>query len=361
MTTDQATAAAAAQPAEPAFIGHGTWKLLRAGSTVGFRVKKMGLYHVKGRFRTFDGHIEFAPESSSPSGELTLDAKSVSTRMPPRDWHLRTNDFLAAKQHPRIRVRAARIKPDGHGAFNVPRRSSSEAARPRSTWPFTHFDRPRRKAHGRSEPASIYRASSTATNSGSRPRRPPSGWLPRTCTSKQSSCSSGWAERMLFDLRGRKRTIVRFVYGGLALLFLVGFVGFGVGSEGEGALEQRLADLEGHPVVVNQWASWCTPCRFEFPFFREAIERYGDRVAFVGLDSQDERAAAEEFLVEVPVGFPSIFDPDASVAASLGGARSWPTTFFFDADGDQIHTRIGAYATQELLEQDIERFALAEG
>jgi len=120
MTTDQATAAAAAQPAEPAFIGHGTWKLLRAGSTVGFRVKKMGLYQVKGRFRTFDGHIEFAPESSSPSGELTLDAKSVSTRMPPRDWHLRTNDFLAAKQHPRIRVRAARIKPDGHGAFNVP-------------------------------------------------------------------------------------------------------------------------------------------------------------------------------------------------------------------------------------------------
>jgi thiol-disulfide isomerase/thioredoxin len=132
-------------------------------------------------------------------------------------------------------------------------------------------------------------------------------------------------------------------------------------GEGEAALEQRLADLEGHPVVVNQWASWCTPCRVEFPFFREAVERYGDRVAFVGLDSQDERAAAEEFLVEVPVGFPSIFDPDASVAASLGGARSWPTTFFFDASGEQVHTRIGAYATQELLEEDIERFALAEG
>jgi len=42
---------------------------------------------------------------------------------------------------------------------------------------------------------------------------------------------------MLFDLRGRKRTIVRFVYGGLALLFLVGFVGFGVGSDvGSGIL-----------------------------------------------------------------------------------------------------------------------------
>lgn len=120
MTTNHAPADAETQPARPVFIGHGTWKVLRAGSTVAFHVKKMGLYHVKGRFRDFDGHIEFAPESSSPSGEVTLEAKSVSTRMPPRDWHLRTNDFLAAKQHPRIRVRAARIEPDGHGALNVP-------------------------------------------------------------------------------------------------------------------------------------------------------------------------------------------------------------------------------------------------
>lgn len=132
-------------------------------------------------------------------------------------------------------------------------------------------------------------------------------------------------------------------------------------GEGQGALEQRLADLEGHPVVVNQWASWCTSCRAEFPFFSEAIERYGDRVAFVGLDSEDERAAAEQFLVEFPVGFPSVFDPDASVAASLGGGSSWPTTFFFDASGEQVHTKIGAYATGELLNEDIERFALAEG
>lgn len=132
-------------------------------------------------------------------------------------------------------------------------------------------------------------------------------------------------------------------------------------GEGQEALDQRLADLEGHPVVVNQWASWCTSCRSEFPFFREALERYGDEVAFVGIDSQDERGAAEQFLVEFPVGFPSIFDPDASVAASLGGARSWPTTIFLDADGEQVHTKLGAYASRELLEQDIERYALGEG
>jgi len=132
-------------------------------------------------------------------------------------------------------------------------------------------------------------------------------------------------------------------------------------GEGEGGLDERLAALEGHPVVVNQWASWCTACRFEFPFFREAVAKHGDRVAFVGLDAQDERAAAESFLEEVPVGFPSIFDPDASVAASLGGGQSWPTTIFLDEEGEPVHVKIGAYATEELLEQDIQRFALGQG
>lgn len=132
-------------------------------------------------------------------------------------------------------------------------------------------------------------------------------------------------------------------------------------GEGSDDFEQRLAGLRGHPVVVNQWASWCTPCRVEFPFFSEMISRYSDRVAFLGLDSQDDQDAAEDFLEEVPVGFPSIFDPDASVTASIGGGQAWPTTFFYDESGEQVHIKLGAYSTQELLEEDIRRHALGEG
>jgi cytochrome c biogenesis protein CcmG, thiol:disulfide interchange protein DsbE len=131
-------------------------------------------------------------------------------------------------------------------------------------------------------------------------------------------------------------------------------------GDGSAAFAQRMAALRGHPVVVNQWASWCDSCRFEFPFFRTAVRRYGDRVAFVGLDSEDERGAAEAFLREMPVGFPSVFDPDAAVAQSLGGGRSWPMTFFFDRGGKQVHKRIGAYATADQLDADIKRFALGE-
>jgi cytochrome c biogenesis protein CcmG, thiol:disulfide interchange protein DsbE len=132
-------------------------------------------------------------------------------------------------------------------------------------------------------------------------------------------------------------------------------------GEGRQAFDRRLRALRGHPVVVNQWASWCTSRRFEFPVFAEAVKRHRSDVAFVGLDSQDERGAAEDFLREFPVGFPSIFDPDADVAAAYGGRRAWPTTMFFDAEGELVNVKIGAYATADLLEQDIQRWALDQG
>lgn len=132
-------------------------------------------------------------------------------------------------------------------------------------------------------------------------------------------------------------------------------------GEGKGVFDRRLRALRGHPVVVNQWASWCTSCRFEFPFFAEAVKRHRAQVAFLGLDSQDERGGAEAFLQEFPVGFPSVFDPDAEVAAAYGGGQAWPTTMFFDSKGELVNVKIGAYATAELLEQDIERWALGQG
>jgi cytochrome c biogenesis protein CcmG/thiol:disulfide interchange protein DsbE len=131
-------------------------------------------------------------------------------------------------------------------------------------------------------------------------------------------------------------------------------------GEGEADFRARLTELRGVPVVVNQWASWCGACRSELPFFEQATSTFRSEVAFLGLDSRDEREAAEAFMREFPSGFPSIFDEDASVAASVGGGRSWPMTFFFDRDGKQVHTRIGAYATADQLEADIRRFALGQ-
>jgi cytochrome c biogenesis protein CcmG/thiol:disulfide interchange protein DsbE len=129
-------------------------------------------------------------------------------------------------------------------------------------------------------------------------------------------------------------------------------------GEGEDDFRERIERLRGYPVVVNQWASWCEPCRFEIPFFKSMTAKFRARVAFLGLDMQDDRGAAEDFMRELPSGFPSIFDPDASVTRSLGGGRASPTTFFLDEQGEVVNVKIGAYATAELLDEDIRRHAL---
>ncbi|HKJ35300.1 MAG TPA: TlpA disulfide reductase family protein, partial [Solirubrobacterales bacterium] len=96
----------------------------------------------------------------------------------------------------------------------------------------------------------------------------------------------------------------------------------------EGSLDEKLSELKGHPVVVNQWASWCPPCRAEFPYFQQAAEDNAADVAFLGIDMQDDRSAAEEFLAEYPVPYPSIDDPTAAAIGSLGGGVVSPTTVF---------------------------------
>lgn len=124
------------------------------------------------------------------------------------------------------------------------------------------------------------------------------------------------------------------------------------------SLATRLAALKGVPVVVNQWASWCPPCRAEFPFFAEMAERYRSEVAFLGLSSRDERGAAEAFLKEHAVGYPSVFDEDAEQARSIGAGTSWPTTVFFDAEGNAVFIRRGGYTDASALEADIREHAL---
>jgi thiol-disulfide isomerase/thioredoxin len=123
-------------------------------------------------------------------------------------------------------------------------------------------------------------------------------------------------------------------------------------------IDQKLNELRGVPVVVNQWASWCPNCRSEFPFFQRLAAEFRDEVAFVGLDSQDDRGAAEGFLKQFPVPYPSVFDPSAAQAVSIGGGRGWPTTIYFNRRGESTYVRPGGYATLAQLRADIERYAL---
>jgi cytochrome c biogenesis protein CcmG, thiol:disulfide interchange protein DsbE len=124
------------------------------------------------------------------------------------------------------------------------------------------------------------------------------------------------------------------------------------------SIQAKLAALRGVPVVVNQWASWCPNCKAEFPFFQQLAKRYRGQVAFLGLDSQDSRGNAEDFLKQYPVEYPSIYDQSAAQAQSIGGGQGWPTTIYINKDGRRTFIRPGGYTTLESLDADIRQYAV---
>jgi len=127
---------------------------------------------------------------------------------------------------------------------------------------------------------------------------------------------------------------------------------------GREAFEKRLSQLRGYPVVANIWASWCGPCRAEFPVLQELSARYGRRVAFVGINAEDSDAAAATFLREEPVPYPSYTDPGKEVLASLGGYGGFPDTAYYGPSGKLLFLKQGQYRQSSELEADIRRYAL---
>lgn len=127
---------------------------------------------------------------------------------------------------------------------------------------------------------------------------------------------------------------------------------------GREAFEARLGELEGFPKVVNIWGSWCGPCRAEFPHFQEASANLGRKVAFLGIDSQDDTGSAEQFLADNPVPYPSYSDPDEELKRSLGVSTGIPATVFFNDAGEQTFTKLGPYTGTAELKADIQTYAV---
>lgn len=123
------------------------------------------------------------------------------------------------------------------------------------------------------------------------------------------------------------------------------------------AFEQRLESFKGLPVVVNKWASWCGPCRAEFPEFQDTAKKLGNRVAFLGVNVNDADSDAEAFLAKFPVPYPSYSDPDTQISKLMPPAKYAPVTNIYDAAGKLVHQEAGPYDSAAALEADIERYA----
>ena len=115
----------------------------------------------------------------------------------------------------------------------------------------------------------------------------------------------------------------------------------------------RLQEQQGNVVLINFWASWCAPCREEFPHFEALQQQYQD----LGLDKDPKKA--NELLDEFSVSFPVLFD-DNNRVSELYNVKAMPTTVIVDRDGNNRLTHYGYRTGDEAKYKKIVRALLRE-
>jgi cytochrome c biogenesis protein CcmG/thiol:disulfide interchange protein DsbE len=118
-----------------------------------------------------------------------------------------------------------------------------------------------------------------------------------------------------------------------------------------GAGNLRLADLHGHPVVLDFFASWCTACRGELPGMVALSRQLAGRVTFAGIDSQetgDGAAMAHRYGADAwPLAKDVGGTEDSGLHDALG-ARGMPLTAFYDSSGHLLTVVLGAISADDL-------------
>lgn len=139
----------------------------------------------------------------------------------------------------------------------------------------------------------------------------------------------------------------------MAVLAVVGLLGYGLLSKGETALavgqkapdkvlpaldgngEGSLADYRGKWVLVNFWASWCVPCRAEAPALETfQIQHSADNFTVVGINLDDAVGDAKAFVAKYGLSYPQLRDGDGRERRDAYGMTGFPENFLVDPQGN---------------------------
>jgi thiol-disulfide isomerase/thioredoxin len=110
----------------------------------------------------------------------------------------------------------------------------------------------------------------------------------------------------------------------------------------------RLSDLQGKPVVINFWATWCGPCRMEMPDLVQAAQ--DENLVVLAVDVQEARSAVEDFADEFQMTMPVVLDSEGKLR-NLYGVPGLPTTYFVGADGAIAALVVGPLTPQVLADR----------
>lgn len=109
-----------------------------------------------------------------------------------------------------------------------------------------------------------------------------------------------------------------------------------------------LSENKGKVVVINFWATWCTPCCNELPYFQQLWETYPEDVALVAIHSSLITDDVEAYLQKMGYTMPFGLDETGDVITSLGGSTMLPMTVILDRDGIVSYNQVGSVTYEKL-------------
>jgi len=112
-----------------------------------------------------------------------------------------------------------------------------------------------------------------------------------------------------------------------------------------------LSSLQDKPVLLNFWATWCSPCRAEMPYIQEIHEEWsGKGLVVLVINIGENSSRVREFMESFSFSFPVLLDEDTRVSEEYN-VRAIPTTFFIDKNGIIQTTKIGAFQSKVQIEK----------
>lgn len=116
-----------------------------------------------------------------------------------------------------------------------------------------------------------------------------------------------------------------------------------------------LSELQGKPVLLNLWATWCYSCISEMPLLQTVHEEQSARgLVLLTINMGESSSKVAEFLESHNLSFPVLLDPNKDVARQYN-IQYIPTTFFIDKDGIIQAVRVGAFPNKEAIEDDLNK------
>lgn len=124
--------------------------------------------------------------------------------------------------------------------------------------------------------------------------------------------------------------------------------------------EYRLADFRGKPVVLNIWATWCPPCRYEIPDIIAFAEDHAGDVVVLSISVDEVAAEAAAFAQEYGMNYPVLLDDGEAASSYIAASPGIPQTYFIDAEG-LVQGHIYGAAGRDLFEERLERLVSTDG